>query len=153
MCIRDSNDDADDEIDDIVNSKSDDQKTESEEEEEEDGKIRPKHTWFALKDLSNRQTGFSNKTPPSIFREKVQGSLQMVQRLMLQYKMEYHEGCVNALSFNRIGKTIHISKVFFVFSIHLLSSIYYHIKTYSVHLFSKMHTFSYLYYLFPLLLI
>ena len=146
-------DDADDEIDDIVNSKSDDQKTESEEEEEEDGKIRPKHTWFALKDLSNRQTGFSNKTPPSIFREKVQGSLQMVQRLMLQYKMEYHEGCVNALSFNRIGKTIHISKVFFVFSIHLLSSIYYHIKTYSVHLFSKMHTFSYLYYLFPLLLI
>ncbi|KAK3107426.1 hypothetical protein FSP39_014342 [Pinctada imbricata] len=27
----------------------------------------------------------------------------MVQRFNLQYKMEYHEGCVNALHFNRIG--------------------------------------------------
>jgi hypothetical protein len=89
-----------------VKSKSDDQKSNSEEEEEEedDDRARPKHTWFALKDLSRRQMGFSNKTPPSVFREKVQSSLQMVQRLKLQYKMEYHDGCVNALSFNRIGR-------------------------------------------------
>lgn len=95
----------DEEIDDPEESvKSKDQQTESEEEEEEEeNQVKPKHTWFALKDLSSRQMGFSNRTPPSIFREKVQGSLQMVQRLKLQYKMEYHEGCVNALSFNRIG--------------------------------------------------
>lgn len=94
----------DDEIEDPEESvKSKDQQPESEEEEEEENQVKPKHTWFALKDLSSRQMGFSNRTPPSIFREKVQGSLQMVQRLKLQYKMDYHEGCVNALSFNRIG--------------------------------------------------
>ncbi|XP_056011006.1 DDB1- and CUL4-associated factor 8-like isoform X2 [Ostrea edulis] len=101
----DSDEFSDEEINDnleSVKSKSDDQKSNSEEEEEED-KATPKHTWFALKDLSSRQMGFSNKTPPSVFREKVQSSLQMVQRLKLQYKMEYHDGCVNALSFNRIG--------------------------------------------------
>ncbi|XP_061189141.1 DDB1- and CUL4-associated factor 8-like [Saccostrea echinata] len=101
----DSDDFSDDEIEDnegSVKSKSDDQKSDSEEEKEED-KEKPKQSWFALKDLSKREMGYSNKTPPSIFREKVQGSLQMVQRFKLQYKMEYHDGCVNALSFNRIG--------------------------------------------------
>ena len=44
------------------------------------------------------------RTPPAVFREKVHGSVQMVQRFKLQYKMEYHEGCVNALHFNRIGR-------------------------------------------------
>lgn len=97
----------DDEIEGSEESvKSKDQQPESEEEEEEENQVKPKHTWFALKDLSSRQMGFSNRTPPSIFREKVQGSLQMVQRLKLQYKMDYHEGCVNALSFNRIGRAL-----------------------------------------------
>ncbi|XP_041372422.1 DDB1- and CUL4-associated factor 8-like isoform X2 [Gigantopelta aegis] len=63
----------------------------------------PQHKWHALFDLRNREIGYANTTPPSYFREKVQGSLQMVQRLKLQYGMEYHDGCVNALHFNRIG--------------------------------------------------
>ncbi|KAK3581000.1 hypothetical protein CHS0354_013894 [Potamilus streckersoni] len=67
-----------------------------------DGKV-PKHNWKALADVREREYGYRNNTPPGYFRQKIQGSLRMVQRLKLQYKMEYHEGCVNALHFNRIG--------------------------------------------------
>lgn len=79
-------------------------KSSEEEEPEVSNKPWPKHKWRAVTDLRNREIGLTNCTPPSLFREKVQGSLQMVQRLKLQYKMEYHDGCVNALHFNRIGK-------------------------------------------------
>lgn len=67
------------------------------------GGPRPKHKFRALRDLRRREIGLTNLTPPSYFRELVQGSLNMVERLTLQYKMEYHDGCVNALHFNRIG--------------------------------------------------
>ncbi|KAL3885744.1 hypothetical protein ACJMK2_025787 [Sinanodonta woodiana] len=67
-----------------------------------DGKV-PKHNWKALPHVREREYGYRNNTPPGYFRQKIQGSLRMVQRLKLQYKMEYHEGCVNALNFNRIG--------------------------------------------------
>ncbi|CAI9723048.1 DDB1CUL4-associated and CUL4-associated factor 8-like isoform X1 [Octopus vulgaris] len=83
----------------------DDEEDEDEDESDMDydsDKI-PKHSWKAIYDLRSREFGHSTKTPPSIFREKVNSSLQMVQRLTLQYKMEYHNGCVNALNFNRIG--------------------------------------------------
>lgn len=69
----------------------------------------PKHSWKAIYDLRSREFGHSTKTPPSVFREKVNSSLQMVQRLTLQYKMEYHNGCVNALNFNRIGEFLNIN--------------------------------------------
>ncbi|OWF53833.1 DDB1- and CUL4-associated factor 8-like [Mizuhopecten yessoensis] len=77
--------------------------SDSEEEEMVDMSKRPKQTWRALFDCRDREYGFNSRVPPASFREKVQGSLQMVQRFNLQYKMEYHEGCVNALHFNRIG--------------------------------------------------
>ncbi|KAL4229253.1 DDB1- and CUL4-associated factor 8 [Mactra antiquata] len=63
----------------------------------------PKHKWRALSDLRNREFGFSPTDDPGYFRKRVQGSLQMVQRFNLQFKMDSHEGCVNALHFNRIG--------------------------------------------------
>lgn len=78
----------------------------SDEDSEVMNKPWPKHKWRALRDLRKRETGLSNRTPPSQFREMVHGSLQMAQRLKLQYKMEFHEGCVNALHFNRIGELI-----------------------------------------------
>ena len=86
-----------------------DMETEDKSDDEEADKDRldkpwPKHKWRALDDLRKREIGVTNCTPPSLFREKVQGSLRMVQRLKLQYKMEYHDGCVNALHFNRIGE-------------------------------------------------
>ena len=81
-------------------------KSEEEEPDVRSEKPWPKHKWRAITDLRNREIGLTNCTPPSFFREKVQGSLQMVQRLKLQYKMEYHDGCVNALHFNRIGKCL-----------------------------------------------
>jgi hypothetical protein len=64
----------------------------------------PKHKWRALFDLRQREFGYSNLDDAGYFRKQVQGSLQMVQRFKLQYKMEKHEGCVNALHFNKIGK-------------------------------------------------
>ena len=64
---------------------------------------KPKHLFNAISDLRGREIGLSNHRPPSLFREQVQGSLQMVQRLQLKHRLRYHEGCVNALHFNRIG--------------------------------------------------
>ena len=64
----------------------------------------PKHKWRALYDVRNRELGYSYRKYENYFQQKVQGSLQMVQRFELQYKMDHHEGCVNALNFNRIGK-------------------------------------------------
>lgn len=86
-----------------LSDKKKDSDTQSEEDTEMSAKPWPKHKWRALYDLRKRETGLTNRIPPSCFREKVQGSLQMTQRLKLQYRMEYHEGCVNALHFNRIG--------------------------------------------------
>lgn len=64
----------------------------------------PRHKWRALFDLRKREFGYSSGADSGYFRKQVQGSLQMVKRFELQFKMERHEGCVNALHFNRIGK-------------------------------------------------
>ncbi|CAL1531774.1 unnamed protein product [Lymnaea stagnalis] len=63
------------------------------------GKKAPTPNWFAVPELRRREYGY----PSSCFVEKLQGSLQMVKRLVRVDKMIAHEGCVNALSFNRIG--------------------------------------------------
>lgn len=63
----------------------------------------PKQKWRAMYDVRERELGYSSKKYENYFQQKVQGSLQMVQRFELQYKMDHHEGCVNALHFNRIG--------------------------------------------------
>ena len=84
----------------------------------------PKHKWNAIKELSNRlvllitnlfticlikhfffrnlglscQYSFENT-----FNARCYGSLRFVQRLALAYKMDLHNGCVNALHFNTSG--------------------------------------------------
>ncbi|KAL8625325.1 hypothetical protein ACOMHN_044468 [Nucella lapillus] len=63
-----------------------------------------KHKWRAVRDLRRREIGASNRFMlPTVFRQSVQGSLQMVERLCLEHKMEHHRGCVNALHFNQQG--------------------------------------------------
>ncbi|XP_060086234.1 DDB1- and CUL4-associated factor 8-like [Ylistrum balloti] len=104
----DDDDDDDDEHSSVKKAKSSNDKpaksdTDSDEDEMVDMSKKPKQIWRALFDCRDREYGFNSRVPPASFREKVQGSLQMVQRFNLQYKMEYHEGCVNALHFNRIG--------------------------------------------------
>lgn len=93
--VLDSDDDSD-----VDEKKS----TESESEEEEACENKNlNQTFKAIKDLRNREYGYSNRNPPSYFREKVQGSANLVKRFKLECKLEYHDGCVNALHFNRIG--------------------------------------------------
>lgn len=57
----------------------------------------------AIKELRKREYGYCKQHPMVYFREKVQASANMVKRFKLQSKLDYHEGCVNALHFNRIG--------------------------------------------------
>lgn len=66
-------------------------------------KTPPKPNWFALSELNKREYGMCKINNKINFNERVQGSLEMVRRLKMFDQMKYHEGCVNALSFNRIG--------------------------------------------------
>lgn len=93
--VLDSDDDSD-----VEQKKSSESESEEEEAYENENL---KQTFKAIKDLRNREYGYSKKIPPSYFREKVQGSVNLVKRFELQCKLEYHDGCVNALHFNRIG--------------------------------------------------
>ncbi|XP_076457431.1 uncharacterized protein LOC143291451 [Babylonia areolata] len=95
--------DGDLEAEDREQTEEEDKSQEDKDEEDANPNPWPRHRWRALPDLRARETGSPGCTPPSVFREKVQGSLYMVQRLKLQHRMEHHEGCVNSLHFNRIG--------------------------------------------------
>ncbi|KFM65830.1 DDB1- and CUL4-associated factor 8, partial [Stegodyphus mimosarum] len=64
---------------------------------------RPKYRWSAPKSVISRQYGYSSKYYPDLFRYNCYGSLHMVERLELMYKMKQHDGCVNALNFNTTG--------------------------------------------------
>uniref|UniRef100_A0A0B6ZWR3 Uncharacterized protein n=1 Tax=Arion vulgaris TaxID=1028688 RepID=A0A0B6ZWR3_9EUPU len=58
----------------------------------------PKPNWFAVPELRKREYGYTSHQSSNTFREHVQGSLQMVTKLVLTESMKAHEGCVNALS-------------------------------------------------------
>lgn len=81
--------------------------TESDEEahvEEVMKKEKPKHTWYMVPELVNRQVGYStSKSNPSLFQQRCYGSLRNVQKLELMYKLEDHDGCVNSLNFSPDG--------------------------------------------------
>ncbi|CAG5115618.1 unnamed protein product [Candidula unifasciata] len=63
----------------------------------------PKPNWYAVPELRKREYGYGSHQDSSSFVEHVQGSLHMARKLVLKESMKGHEGCVNALSFNRIG--------------------------------------------------
>ncbi|KAJ8668846.1 hypothetical protein QAD02_000105 [Eretmocerus hayati] len=60
-----------------------------------------KSEWSIPKDVVNRSIGLNNFAPRRFY-----GSLHAVQRLELMYKLDIHDGCVNALGFNQSGKLL-----------------------------------------------
>lgn len=95
---------------DISSDDEDDEEKEEQKRQKEDDKYdptpstpRPVHNWSAPRSFISRQYGCSSKYSPDLFRSKCYGSLHMVQRLELMYKMKKHDGCVNTLNFNSAG--------------------------------------------------
>lgn len=85
--------------------------SESEESTMEDppvlSKEKPKHKWFMVPEILNRQLGSSAKyNSGDLFQQRCYGSLHSVQRLELMYKLEKHEGCVNSLNFHPNGSLL-----------------------------------------------
>ncbi|KAG5894583.1 hypothetical protein JTB14_017163 [Gonioctena quinquepunctata] len=84
--------------------------TDSDSDEEEHPvmkKEKPKHNWFIVPEVINRQIGFSaNLQCSELFQRRCYGSLHSVQRLELMYKLEEHEGCVNSLNFHPNGNLL-----------------------------------------------
>ncbi|CAH2004622.1 unnamed protein product [Acanthoscelides obtectus] len=65
---------------------------------------KPKHNWFVVPEVINRQIGYRTKMQrPELFMRRCYGSLHCVQRMELMYKLEEHEGCVNCLNFHPHG--------------------------------------------------
>uniref|UniRef100_A0A0A9Z2F7 DDB1-and CUL4-associated factor 8 n=1 Tax=Lygus hesperus TaxID=30085 RepID=A0A0A9Z2F7_LYGHE len=64
-------------------------------------KPKPKHNWFMLKEIINRE--YRSQHPPNRFTRRFYSSLHAVRRLELMYKLEQHTGCVNAINFNSSG--------------------------------------------------
>jgi hypothetical protein len=55
---------------------------------------------FSFNDFLNRDLGL---VKPAKFQEKILNSLDYLKRMKLTKNLEFHDGCVNALNFNRIG--------------------------------------------------
>ncbi|XP_050513736.1 DDB1- and CUL4-associated factor 8 [Diabrotica virgifera virgifera] len=70
-------------------------------------KEKPKHGWFIVPEINNRQLGANSKMQSSdLFQKRCYGSLHSVQRLELMYKLEGHDGCVNSLNFHPNGQLL-----------------------------------------------
>ncbi|XP_022198192.2 DDB1- and CUL4-associated factor 8 [Nilaparvata lugens] len=70
----------------------------------EESKPKPRHKWFVVPEVMKRELGTSSRLHASeLFQKRCYGSLHVVQRLELMYKLEAHKGCVNALNFNPSG--------------------------------------------------
>ena len=90
---RDSDADSDKEVD-----------QEGEEGEEED-EAWPKDPWSPLPSLFAREVGAWRHCAAQSFQIKCGASLNFVRRLERSRKLDHHQGCVNALHFNRSGLT------------------------------------------------
>lgn len=64
-------------------------------------KEKPKPNWFAVPELIQREMGNN-----LLFQRRYYGSLHVVERFELAYKLEEHQGCVNALNFNQRGNLL-----------------------------------------------
>ncbi|XP_046389045.1 DDB1- and CUL4-associated factor 8-like [Ischnura elegans] len=70
-------------------------------------KGKPKHKWFVMQEVINRQKGSrGNMAGPELFQRRCYGSLHAVQRLELMSRLEGHNGCVNTLHFNSSGSRL-----------------------------------------------
>ncbi|XP_046140890.1 DDB1- and CUL4-associated factor 8-like [Osmia bicornis bicornis] len=64
-------------------------------------KEKPKPNWFVVPEIIHREMGNN-----PLFQRRYYGSLHVVERLELAYKLEEHQGCVNALNFNQRGNLL-----------------------------------------------
>lgn len=62
---------------------------------------KPPPNWCIVPEVINRQIG-SNQ----LFQRRFYGSLHAVERLDIMYKLNEHQGCVNALNFNQKGNLL-----------------------------------------------
>eukprot|EP00794_Sanderia_malayensis_P010923 gene10923-12084_t len=62
-----------------------------------------KSKWNTIRDVERRSTGMETG---AVFRSKAVGSKYFVQRLTLSHKLDFHDGCVNSLSFNESGSLL-----------------------------------------------
>ena len=72
----------------------------------ESSKPWPKDTWSPVRSLFSREVGFLPLSPrPATRRYQTEcgASLSLVQRLECSRNLDHHQGCVNALHFNRSG--------------------------------------------------
>lgn len=70
-------------------------------------KEKPKHNWFIVPEVINRQLGNRAHLQNNIlFQRRCYGSLHCVERLELMYKLEGHQGCVNCLNFHPDGSLL-----------------------------------------------
>lgn len=67
----------------------------------------PRDPWSPLKEVRRREIGYGNRLDTSHrFRTQCGSSVSLTQRLKRLCKLEHHEGCVNALHFNKSGTCI-----------------------------------------------
>lgn len=64
-------------------------------------KEKPKPNWFVIPELLRREIGNN-----PLFRRRYHGSLHVVEHFERMRKLEEHNGCVNALNFNRKGNLL-----------------------------------------------
>ncbi|XP_076763520.1 DDB1- and CUL4-associated factor 8 isoform X2 [Xylocopa sonorina] len=64
-------------------------------------KKKPKSNWFIVPELIHREIGIN-----PLFQRKYYGSLHVVEHFKLMYQLNEHEGCVNALNFNKNGNLL-----------------------------------------------
>lgn len=84
----------------IANTDSDDEVTALK-------KPQPKHNWFMVPEVINRQIGTNSKYhSDELFQRRCYGSLHSVQRLELMHRLDKHEGCVNCLNFHPNGSLL-----------------------------------------------
>lgn len=101
-----SSDDLDDSLSPFNDTESDDESVEIEDPPVLT-KSKPKHNWFMVPEVLNRQIGTSSKfNSAELFQRRCYGSLHCVQRLELMYKLERHDGCVNSLNFHPNGSLL-----------------------------------------------
>jgi WD repeat-containing protein 42A len=99
-----SSSDSDDDTHSISSEKSAKSAKSSDSDTEMDIDLPPVKQWQLYYDIYKREYGLNPRRPQSIFRSRLASNLSLVQKLKLQYKLEKHDGCVNALHFNNTGE-------------------------------------------------
>lgn len=64
---------------------------------------KPSTQWDTITSIFNRSFGIEDS---SLFRDKANGSRQLVSRLVKSHELTHHDGCVNSLNFDETGKLI-----------------------------------------------